>query len=31
MRDNSVGFILLNSPVLLKESDSKIILNAFNR
>jgi len=31
MKDNSVGFILLNCPVLLKESDSKIILNAFNR
>lgn len=31
MKDNSVGFILLNCPVLLKESDSKIILNAFNK
>ena len=31
MKDNSVGFILLNCPVLLKDSDSKIILNAFNR
>ena len=31
MKDNSVGSILLNCPVLLKESDSKIILNAFNR
>ncbi len=31
MRNNSIGFMLLNCPIILDEKDSKEIMNAFNR
>ena len=31
MKNNSIGFMLLNCPILLEEKDSNEIINAFNK